>query len=70
MTAGWMNIRDNYWPLATGPNPARVIEGYVDTIASVIMMVCAVVILIAAARRWMLVLSGKMALQTAELVEG
>jgi carbon starvation protein len=70
MTAGWMNIRDNYWPLAVGPDPARHIEGYVDSIASVIMMVCAVVILVAAARRWMLVLSGKMALQTAELVEG
>ena len=69
MTAGWMNIRDNYWPLAIGPNPARHVEGYVDSIASVIMMVCAVVILIAAARRWMLVLSGKMALQTAEFAE-
>ena len=70
MTAGWMNIRDNYWPLAIGPDPARHIEGYVDAIASVIMMVCAVVILVAAARRWMLVLSGKMALQTAEFAEG
>ena len=27
MTAGWMNIRDNYWPLAIGPDPARHIEG-------------------------------------------
>src|SRR5262245_3663329 len=70
LTAGYMNVRDNYWPLAVGPNPARHIEGYVDSIASVIMMVCAVIILITAIRRWLLVLSGKMALQTAELVEG
>ena len=70
LTAGYMNVRDNYWPLAIGPNAARHVEGYVDTIASIIMMVCAVIILATAIRRWLLVLSGKMALQTAELVEG
>src|SRR5262245_7323106 len=70
MTAGYLNIRDNYWPLAIGPNPARHVEGYVDTICSVIMMVCAVIILTSAARRWLLVLSGKLPIVREQLAEG
>ena len=42
--------------------------GYVDAICTLVMMVCAVVIFAAAARRWALVLSGKVAL-TPDLVE-
>ncbi len=56
---GFLNVRDNYWPLAVGPNVATHTQGYVDAICTVIMMACAVVILASAARRWMLVLSGK-----------
>jgi carbon starvation protein len=62
LTAGYMSVRDNFWPLAVGPNPATHVQGYVDSIAMVIMMVCSVVILASAARRWVLVLSGKMPL--------
>ncbi len=56
---GYLNVRDNYWPKAIGADPTRVVEGYVDSICTVIMMVCAVIILAAAARRWALVLTGK-----------
>ena len=45
LTAGYMSIRDNFWPMAIGPNPALHVQGYVDSICTVIMMVCAVVIL-------------------------
>ena len=59
LTAGYMSIRDNFWPKAVGLDPALHLQGYVDSICTTIMMVCAIVILIAAARRWVLVLSGK-----------
>jgi carbon starvation protein len=65
---GFLNIRDNYWPKAIGPDPALNVVGYVDAICTVVMMVCAVVIFGAAARRWLLVLSGKVA-PTPDLVE-
>jgi carbon starvation protein len=67
LTAGYMSIRDNFWPLAVGPNPAVHVQGYVDSICTVIMMLCAVIILVAAARRWMLVMTGRVpALELAE----
>ena len=62
---GFLNIRDNYWPKAIGSDPALQVVGYVDAICTVIMMVCAVIIFSAAARRWALVLTGKVA--TADL---
>jgi carbon starvation protein len=58
---GFLNIRDNYWPKAIGPDPALHVVGYVDAICTAIMMICAVIIFAAALRRWMLVLSGKVA---------
>jgi carbon starvation protein len=58
---GFLNIRDNYWPKAIGPDPALQVVGYVDAICTAIMMICAVIIFAAALRRWMLVLSGKVA---------
>ena len=53
LAAGALSIRDNYWPKAMGGNPALVMMGWVDTVCTVIMMVCAVIILAAAARKWM-----------------
>ena len=58
---GFLNVRDNYWPKAIGPDPALHVVGYVDAICTIIMMVCAAIIFVAAARRWLLVLSGKVA---------
>jgi carbon starvation protein len=59
LTAGYMNVRDNYWPMATGPNAALHIQGYVNSICTSIMMVLAVVILVSAGRRCLAVLSGR-----------
>ena len=67
LTAGFMSIRDNFWPLAVGPNPATHTQGYVLAISTGTMMVCCVIILAAAARRWVEVLSGRTA--TLELAE-
>jgi carbon starvation protein len=67
LTAGYMNVRDTYWPMAVGPNPALNVQGYVNSICTVIMMILAVVILISAARRCLAVFNGKApALETAQ----
>ena len=58
MTAGFLSVRDNYWPKAIGLNPALTVQGYVNSICTVIMMVLAVIILISAARRCLAVLNG------------
>ena len=59
LTAGFMSVRDNFWPLTHSPNPALQVQGYVDSICTVIMMVCVVIILSSAARRWIMVFTGR-----------
>jgi carbon starvation protein len=59
LTAGWMSISDNFWPLTTAPDPALHLQGYVNSICTGIMMICAVIILGATARRCLQVLSGR-----------
>ena len=67
MENGVLNIRDNYWPMAVGPDPGLNVQGYVDSICTVIMMVLCVIILAAAVRRWISVLTGRVpALELAE----
>jgi carbon starvation protein len=52
LTAGWMSVRDNFWPMATGPKPELHVQGATDAALTVIMMVCVVIILAAALRKW------------------
>ena len=59
ITAGYMSVRDNFWPMAVGADPALQVQGYVDTICTCVMMVCVLIILVASARRWLLVLTGR-----------
>jgi carbon starvation protein len=59
ITAGYMSVRDNFWPMAVGDDPALQVQGYVNSVCTVIMMVCVVIILTASARRWLMVLTGR-----------
>ena len=45
LTAGVLSVRDNFWPMAIGPDPSRRFQGQLDTALTVVMMVCVVVIL-------------------------
>jgi carbon starvation protein len=54
---GFLNVRDNYWPLAVGPDAATHTQGYVLTISTIAMMICAVIILGQAIAKWVSVLS-------------
>ncbi len=59
LTAGVLSVRDNFWPMAIGPNAARHFQGYLNTSLTVIMMVCVVVILSSAVWQWLQVLNGR-----------
>ena len=59
LTAGVLSVRDNFWPMAIGPNAARHFQGYMNTSLTVIMMVCVLVILANAMWKWIQVLSGR-----------
>jgi len=52
----FLNIRDNYYPMATGVDNAVQFQGWVLTLSSVIIMICAIVILVASIRKWVGVL--------------
>jgi carbon starvation protein len=66
LTAGFMSVRDNFWPMAVGPDEALHVQGYVNSICTVIMMTCVVIILVSAARRWLAVVSGRQPLLVTE----
>lgn len=63
---GFLNVRDNYYPLAIGANAARNTEGWILTICTTVMMVLAVIVLGAAVQKWASVLSGGPVPETAE----
>jgi carbon starvation protein len=65
LTAGVLSVRDNFWPMAIGPDPTRNFQGYVNTTLTVVMMICVVVILTNAIWKWTQVLSGRQAVAEA-----
>ncbi|MBI2835794.1 MAG: carbon starvation protein A [Acidobacteria bacterium] len=65
LTAGALSVRDNFWPMAVGPNARLHFQGYLNSVVTVIMMICVVIILSAAIRRWLLVARGRIAVQLA-----
>ena len=67
LTAGVLSVRDNFWPMAIGPDPALHFQGYMNSALTVIMMVSVVVILANAAWRCMQVLSGRVPLHVADV---
>jgi carbon starvation protein len=51
LVAGWQSITDIFWPLAQ--QPATAVQGYINTILTVVIMLAAVVILLDSIRRWL-----------------
>jgi carbon starvation protein len=64
LSAGVLSVRDNFWPLAVGLDPSKHVQGYLDTVLTVIMMVCVVVILANALWRCAQVLRGRLAIMS------
>jgi len=55
LTAGVLSVRDNFWPMATGPNAALHVQGMIQSVITVVMMVLVIIILAAAVRKWIAV---------------
>ena len=53
LSAGFLSVRDNFWPMATGPNEALRFQGMVNSTLTVTMMVLVIIILGAAVRKWL-----------------
>ena len=53
LSAGFLSVKNNFWPMATGPNPALHFQGYLNSIVTTTMMVLVVIILATAIRRWL-----------------
>jgi carbon starvation protein len=62
----FLNIRDNYYPMAVGVDDAVQFQGWVLTMSSVIIMICALVILVASIRKWVDMWGGDRRVLTAE----
>jgi carbon starvation protein len=58
LSAGALSVRDNFYPMAIGPNPLLHFHGYLNSIVTVVMMICVFVILASAIMRWVKVLNG------------
>ena len=55
LIAGWENITDNFFPMTESSSTA--LQAYIDIVLTVVMMICAVIILVEAFRRWYRVLA-------------
>jgi carbon starvation protein len=58
LSAGALSVRDNFWPMAVGQDTALHFQGWVNTVATVTMMACVIVILANAFWKWRRVLTG------------
>ena len=57
LTACWLNIVDNFVPMMS--NPATATQGIINTVMTVVIMLCALLIIVEAFRRWYRVLVQK-----------
>ena len=63
LTAGVLSVKNNFWPMAIGPDVTRNFQGWVNTSLTIIMMVCVIVILANAVWKWTRVLTGRQAIE-------
>ena len=58
LTAGAFSVRDNFYPMAVGPDPAKHFQGYLNSVVTVVMMALVLVILASAIVRCVRVVNG------------
>ena len=66
LAACWLNITDNFWPMTASPKTA--VQGYVNSLLTAVIMVCAVIVLLEALKRWYRVIVRKEYLIAGEVV--
>jgi carbon starvation protein len=50
LVAGVLNITDNFWPLTA--NPATRTQGIVNSVMTLVMIYCAIMVMVEAVKRW------------------
>jgi carbon starvation protein len=50
LTAGWQSVTNNFFPLTK--NPATAFQGWLDSVLTIIMMVCVSIVLVDSLRKW------------------
>jgi carbon starvation protein len=60
VTAGLLSVRDNFWPITSSPVAAVRLQGYTNTILTLVMLFCVATILVEAARQWLRARNGVM----------
>ncbi len=55
LTAGWLSVENQFWPMAVGSKPELHFQGALQSGLTVIMMICVVIILCAAVHKWIAV---------------
>jgi carbon starvation protein len=60
VTAGLLSVRDNFWPITSSPVAAVRLQGYTNTILTLVMLLCVATILVAAARQFVRARNGVM----------
>jgi len=53
LSAGFLSVKNNFWPMAIGPKVELHTQGYLNSIVTVIMMVSVIIILGTAIKRWL-----------------
>jgi len=53
LSAGFLSVKNNFWPMAIGAKPELHMQGYLNSIVTTIMMVSVIIILGTAVRRWL-----------------
>ncbi len=69
LAAGAMNVTNSFWPMATGPDPSVHLQGYVNSICTSIMLICAVIILVSTTARCLGVVRGRIPRLTMEVAD-
>jgi len=58
LSAGLLSVRDHFYPMAIGPDPAKHVQGYLNSTLTIAMMACVLVILFSAVGRCVRVVNG------------
>ena len=53
LSAGFLSVKNNFWPMAVGPKPELHFQGLLNSIVTSTMMVLVIIILATAVRRWL-----------------
>ncbi|HLQ76472.1 MAG TPA: hypothetical protein VK210_03910, partial [Terriglobia bacterium] len=56
LLGGFLSVRDNYWPLTRTLDQSKIVQGYVDSVCTGIIMTLVVFIIVNSVAKWVKVL--------------